>query len=610
MVLPETPKNNKTMARKGIFALFFPSSKTLSSSLSFPSSHMPSFPRHTLSKSTMEENIENAETIIAKWNPDSSAHTKFSYLFQQSRRESKEFLKSVDDLRRAMNFLVSENSTSDKLILAQKLMQIAMKRLEKEFDRILSANRDKLCPESVSGRSQLSNSYDEEEAELEKVGESITEVERVSALAMADLKAIADCMISSGYGKECVEIYKMIRKGIVDEGLYLLGIKQYKSSQIHKMNWEVLEHMTKTWQNAVKIAVKTLFPGEKVLCDRVFSASKTIRECCFVDLTREGAMNLFTFPELVSKYKKSPERIFRLMELHETISKLWPEIESIFSFESTSGIKLQALSSMHKLGHSVSVILTDFKSSIQKDSSKILVTGGGIHPLTESTMTYIRSLADYSRVLSDIVADYPSPKNSPFLESSSIDGSKPASFVHLAWLILVLLCKLDRKAELYKDVALSYLFLANNLQFIVEKVRKSPLKELLGEEWISRHTKKVKLYSLGYELQAWNKVFISLPEKCSSAMSAEEFRDCLRRFNAAFEEAYVKQTSWIVTDRKLRDALKLSIERKLVPAYRKFYEAHLGDLSGEKNLEVLVTIGPDDLGNYLSHLFHGARVLG
>nr|DAD43207.1 TPA_asm: hypothetical protein HUJ06_001437 [Nelumbo nucifera] len=35
---------------------------------------------------------------------------------------------------------------------------------------------------------------------------------------MSDLKSIANCMISSGYGKECVKIYKIIRKSIVDEG--------------------------------------------------------------------------------------------------------------------------------------------------------------------------------------------------------------------------------------------------------------------------------------------------------------------------------------------------------------------------------------------------------
>lgn len=378
------------------------------------------------------------------------------------------------------------------------------------------------------------------------------------------------------------------------------------------MNWDVLELMNKNWLNAVKVSVKTLFAGEKVLCDHVFSVSETIRESCFADISKDGAMALFKFPELVSKHKKSQERIFRLLELYEAISELWPEIELTFSSQSTSGIKLQALSSLHKLGHSICTILSDFESTIQKDSWKTPVTGGGIHPLTESVMSYISSLAEYSLTLSDIAADYTSPENSPFPESYSFDSTKPAAAVHLAWLILVLLCTLDRKAEQYKDVGLSYLFLANNLQFMMEKVRTSSLKELLGEEWMFIHIKKVKQYALSYELHAWNKVFTSLPEKSSSALSPEESKDCFRSFNAAFEEAYAKQASWIVPDGKLRDELKVSIARKLVPRYRVFYETHVGCLSGERNLEMLVKIGPDDLGNYLSDLFHGigTRVSG
>ncbi|XP_031250136.1 exocyst complex component EXO70H1-like [Pistacia vera] len=603
--------------------LFFSSSKTLSSVSSFTSSdtHMPPSPIHKFSKSMMEEKIENAEPIITRWNLNSSSYTKAISVFSHNRKEAKELLKTVKDLRQAMHFLVSEISPSDKLVLAQTLMQIAMKRLEHEFYLILSKQRDQLDPESVSGQSsdESRNFDDEEEAsededELKRARETITEVETVSQLAMFDLKAIADCMISSGYGKECIKIYKLIRKSIVDEGLYQLGIEQFKASRIQKLNWEALEHMMKNWLTAVKIAVKTLFSGEKALCDHVFSASDSIRESCFCHITEEGAINLFRFPEIIAKSKKSQERIFRQMELHEALTDLWPEIESIFNSDSTSAIKLQALSSQQKLGDSIRTILSDFESRIQKDSSKTPPIGGGIHPLTQSAMSFICSLGDYSGVLSDIVAEYP-PGNSTTTEScigsltSNHDSASPAS-VHLAWLILVLLCKLDSKAEPHrKDVALSYLFLANNLNFIIEKVRTSNLKNLLGDDWMSMHTKKLKQYALNYETVAWTKVFSSLPEKSSSAMSPEEAKECFRRFNAAFEEAYMKQTSWIVPDGKLRDELKVSIAKKLVPAYREFFDAHVMMLYGERHLEVLVRFGPDDLGNYLSDLFHGTPIL-
>ncbi|OMO89841.1 Exocyst complex protein Exo70 [Corchorus capsularis] len=570
---------------------------------------------HTFSESMMEENIEIAESIITKWDANPSSLTRVISLFGQNRREAKEYLKCVRGLRGAMHFLVAQNTGSDKLILAQKLMQMAMKRLEKEFYQILSSNREQLDPESVSslssdGSTSFGDEHEiesEDEAELKKAGASITEVERVSALAMSDLKAIAECMSSSGYGKECVKIYKVFRKSIVDRGLYLLGIEKFRSSRINRMNWEALEHTVKNWLNAAKIAVKTLFNGEKILCDHVFSASEKIREACFAEITMEGATNVFKFPEIIAKNKKAPERIFRLIELHEAISELWPDIETIFDSQLTSSIKLQALSSLHKVGDSVCTLLSNFKSSIQKDSSKTLAPGGGIHPLTRSAMSYISSLSNYGEILSVIIVDHPPKEHSPLPESetpTSIDGPTSAVSIHLAWLILALLCKLDRKAEQYKDVSLSYLFLANNLQFIIDQVNTSNLKYLLGDEWVSRHTRKVKQYANSYVSMAWNKVFSSLPER-SFALSPDAVKDCFRKFNAAFEEAYVKQISWIVPDGKLRDEIKVSIARKLAPAYREFYETNLVALSGEKHLEVLVRVAPDDLGNYLSDLFHG-----
>ncbi|KAJ6357811.1 hypothetical protein OIU78_005614 [Salix suchowensis] len=584
MARPETPRS--IAAKRGVLAHLFSSPKTLSLSSSFSTPSTPSSSTHSMfSESEMEETIKNVESIITKWDPNSSSITRISSLFHGNREEADDFLKSVKDLRRAMHALVSENSTSDKLSLAQNLMQIAMERLEKEFHRILSATRDQIDPESVSSRSSdgSSNLGDENglgsEEEFKTAGESSNDVERITALAMSsDLKSIADCMIRSGYSSECIKIYKNIRKSIVDEGLYLLGIEEWRPSQILKMNWEALEHLIKNWLRA------------------------TIRESCFSEITK-GGLYLFRFPELVAKFKKLPERIFPLMELYEALSDIQPDVELIFDSESTSEIKLQVVSSLNGLSESIRAILSDFESTIQKDSSKTLIVGGGNSPTDPK---------DYSRILSDIVADSSPTRNTAYpgayLESpTSVAGSTQAVSDHLDWLILVLLCKLDRKAEGYKDMSLSYLFLANNLQFILEKVCTTRLYVLLGEDWVFNHAKKVIQYASTFETMAWGNVFSSLPEKNSPQLSPEAARECFQRFDAAFEEACKKQASWVVPDKKLRDELKVSIAKELIPAYREFYDTHKVML---KDYEVSVRFGPDDLRNYLSDLFHGTAISG
>lgn len=571
-----------------------------------------------------DENIENAEAMITKWDVKGSTFTKFTSLFQENRKEAKDFVKCVKDLRRAMHFLVSERASSGKLVRAQNLMQMSMQRLEKEFYQILSANREHLDPESVSSRSSrisrsLSTTSDDEsdyssDYEIQRVGNEISEVERLSVLAMSDLRLIADCMIGTGYGKECLTIYKIIRRSIVDEALYRLGIERYSSSQINKMNPSSLEHRIKTWLHGIKIAVKSLLHGERFLCDHVFSSSDAIRESCFADIAKEGATNLFKFPELVAKSKRWPEKIFLLMDLYEAISDIWPATELIFLFESVSSVKSQALSSLQKLGDSVRTILTDFESSIQKNSFRVPAPGGAIHPLTISVLNYVSSLANYSGVLSDIIAGSASPTQLPLPESyfeSPMVNEMPTSAVtvRLAWIILVLFCKLDSKAKFYNDIALSYLFLANNLQFVGEIVCTTSLKCLLGDDWIAKLDRKVKLYAANYELVAWNKVFSCLSEQSQEDMSPDTVKRCFRQFKAAFDEAYQKQMSWVVPDGKFRDDIKVSIASKLVPVYREFYSTHIEALKGDRNLEVLVRFSPDNLGNYLSDILQGTAVL-
>ncbi|TYH80874.1 hypothetical protein ES332_D03G162400v1 [Gossypium tomentosum] len=608
------------MPRKGMRSIFFKSPSP--TRMTPPSSPL----HHTFSESLMEENIEVAQFIITKW--DSSHDDNLVSLFSD-KDEARQYLGSIKGLQKAMKYLVLHQSNSEKLVRAQLLMQTAMKRLQKEFYQILKSNRDYLDPESVSAhsssrpsvsRSSFSEFEEEEEEEedgSENENDSVPEVEIASLAAMADLRAIAEAMISAGYAKECIKVYKIIRKSIVDEALYHLGVERELTFQkIQKMEWEVLEFKIKNWLSAVKMAVKTLFYGERLLCDQVFSVSAAIRESCFTEISKEGALALFGFPENVAKCKKTPEKLFRILDLYEAVSGLWPEVESIFSFESTLAVRATAVNSLIKLGDTVRTMLMDFETAIQKDSSKTTVSGGGIHPLTRYVMNYISFLADYCGILSDIFADWPFTVPSALPESyfGSPDSegsiSSPIS-VRLAWLILVMLCKLDGKAAMYKDVPLSYLFLANNLQYVTEKVRQSNLKFLLGDDWLINHELKVKQYAENYEKIGWSKVLASLPENQTAENPADRVNDHFKKFNSAFEEAYMKQISWVVPDPKLRDHIKISMARRIIPIYKEFYEAY-GGVQMKKEMwgEPFIRFTPDDLGNYLSDMFYGSKSSG
>ncbi|XP_047340424.1 exocyst complex component EXO70H1-like [Impatiens glandulifera] len=622
------------MPRKGMRSFCF--SPKSSSSFSF--SHHPSpgagdgstySIRSSFSESFMDTTITSAETIIEKWNPDTSTFAKVTSLFYENKREAKDFIKSVYDLRKAMHFTVTEDSASERLVRAQTLMAIAMKRLQKEFYQILSINRAHLDPESVSARSsRLSGStrsstsdYDQDddrEDEIRIANESETDDASAIAIAMADLKTIAECMIASGYGKECVKIYKIIRKSIVDEGIYKLNVEKFGSNHIHKMDWDILEIRISSWLNAVKVCVNTLFNGERILCDHVFSSSESIRESCFTEITREGANTVFGFAENIAKnIKKSPEKVFAMLDMYTVIAKNWPEIDSIFSFQSTFHIRSQAVNALIKLAETVRIIISEFETSILKDSNKSRVAGAGVHMLTLHVMNYLSIIGDYSSVLADIYADEPPPSKSSLPESyfsltdpdHESSSSPPPITLRIARLILVLHCKLDGKAKHYKDVSISYLFLANNFQQVIKKVRTSNLKYLLGDDWLSKQDNKVKQFAANYVRLGWRHVIEAIPSD-SSAMSPEEVKDCFKRFNSAFEQAILKQSVCVVMDNELRDEIKVAIGQKIVPVYREFYRRNRFVMIRERNFAPLLRFAPEDVGNQLSELFFAGAGAG
>ncbi|KAK6779684.1 hypothetical protein RDI58_021868 [Solanum bulbocastanum] len=593
-----------------------PSTSLFSSASRF--SFSPSRP--SFSDSVMNRTLEMAEPMIMKWDPNTTNYAKVTSLFHESRGEANDFIKCVYNLHKAMHFHSMENPKSDKLVRAQSLMQVAVKRLQKEFYQILSMNRAHLDPESIttvssrtSARSSLSEFEDEEEDDRIVVvaGESISEVEDVSNVAMADLRLIAECMISSGYAKDCVKTYKVIRKSIIDEAIYRLDVEKLSSSQVHKMDWEVLDLKIKDWLRAADVAVKILFNGERILCDHVFLSNDSIRESCFTEITKDGSMILFSFPEIVAKNcKKSPEKVFRLLDMYTAIAEHWPEIEAIFSSDSESVIRSQALTSHDKLGESIRTALAEFETVLQKESSKTPIAGGGIHHITVDVMDYVTLLADYSNVLPDILAESPPPAKGSLPESyfgiADTDES-PAQAISLrfAWLILILLCKLDGKAKHYKDVSFAYLFLANNLRYIVVKVRSSNLKYLLGENWISKHEEKVKQFASNYERLGWSHVIESLPREPTASMAPQQVKEIFKRFNSSFEQAHRKHSMCVVSDNNLRDELKVSITEKILPTYREFYNKYRNVIIKERHSAHVVRFSPEEVGHQLSDLFFG-----
>ncbi|KAE8711421.1 hypothetical protein F3Y22_tig00110293pilonHSYRG00016 [Hibiscus syriacus] len=358
----------------------------------------------------MEENIEAAETIITKWDSlygdNDAPYCNIASIFSESNREeeAKQYLSSIKGLQKAIITWLHTNPVD---------------------------------PGS---------------------GESLV-------TAMADLRAIAEAMISAGYAKECFKIYKSIRKSIVDEALYNLGVERTLSfQQIQKMEWETLERI--------------LFHG--------YFKGRTLA--------------LFGFPENVAKCKRTPEKMFRILDLYEAVSDLCPRLNQ------------SSASNQHR-------------SSDQP-------------PLTPCG------------VLSDIVADWPLSVQSPLPESYFGSPDKDESIsspisVRLAWLILVMLLCHQQSPAIEPE---------------------TPPRRRLGDDART----ELRNYASNYERIGWSKVIASLPGNPTAEIPVDQVIDHFRRFNMAFEEAYKKQSSWIVPDPNSEMRLRYRLQDGSVRSIRSF----------------------------------------
>jgi len=577
----------------------------------------------------LEANLASADRIISLW--DSNSFNPM--LFQRSPKEANEYLDAVDGLRHLMESLVVAHSSSATLVRAQRLTEMSMARLEKEFHRILSANAEPSMEPDEGNSSHASSdegSTDEEDSSSGRrqsrsfKADEICEIDMMSVESVLDIRSIAKRMVAGGYGSECVRIYGQTRKSVIEGCLNRIGVEWLSASDVQKIEWGILDIKIKNWIRVVRIAVRILFASEKRLCDGIFAGLNNVRDFCFAEVVKGPTTKLLAFGESVAMSKKSSESLFRVLDMYETVWDLMPDIDTVYCQDSCASVRTQASSILIRLGQSAWGILMDFEKAIQAENSKTLVPGGTIHPLTGYVTNYLSFLSDYKETLMTITANAPIgiSKDLPDglvdfsgdlgEQDNELGSLATALSVRLGWIIISLQSKLDVKSDLYQDVSLSYLFLMNNLHYIVQKVKSSKLLGLLGYGWLRKNRCKAREYAENYERAAWTKTLNCLRDEgirvggdFSSGVSQQALEDRFKDFNFAIEEVLRKHSGWMVPDLELREELRISIAEKMIPAYRSFLGRLRKHLESGRHSKMYIKYTPEDLETHILDLFQG-----
>lgn len=554
--------------------------------------------------------------------------------WEESSTEAAEYLEAVDTIIQLTEDL-NIHGDSEIMDRAENALQLAMSRLEDEFLHILIRNTVPLDIDRLYGSIRKGSlSFAANEIEIGDDFESYrgedddggsgsgyhhergislggdVYVDLIHPEAIKELKAIADRMIRSGYEKECCQVYSNVRRDVLNECLSILGVERLSIEEVQKIEWKVLDEKMKKWIQAIKIVVKVLLFGEKRLCEQVFSESELIKEISFVETTKGCVMQLLNFGEAVAIGQRSSEKLFRILDMYDAVADVLPDFEYLFSDESGELVCNEVNVVLTGLGEAAIGTFVEFENAVKGENSKRALQGGEIHPVARYVMNYIKLLVDYSDSLNTLLPN--SQEDDPISkELDDIDSGDTLSPIscRLLSLITSLMANLDEKSKLYDDNALRYIFLMNNILYIVQKVKTSELRNLLGDRWIRKHRGQIRQWHTSYLRAAWGKALLCLKDEGigggSSSQSKLILKEKFKNFNACFEEIYRVQSLWKVPDDQLREELRISISEKVLPAYRAFVGRHGSQLESGRHAGKYVKYSPDDLENHLLDLFEG-----
>ncbi|CAD6258155.1 unnamed protein product [Miscanthus lutarioriparius] len=355
---------------------------------------------------------------------------------------------------------------------------------------------------------------------------------------------------------------------------------------------------------ASALEVKLLLAGERKICDQIFDGVNFNKGHCFAELTANSIITLFSFGDAVAKSKRSPEKLFVLLDMYEVMRELQPEIEEIFEGKPCTEMREAASSLTKRLAQTAQETFSDFEEAVEKDASKTIVQDGTVHPLTSYVINYVKFLFDYQSTLKLLFQEF---------DSGTEAESQLAAVT--TRIMQALQNNLDGKSKQYKDPALTYLFLMNNIHYMVRSVRRSEAKDILGDDWIQRHRRIVQQNANQYKRVAWAKILQTLSvqgagssgDLTSSGVSRATIKERFKSFNTQFEELHAKQSQWIVPDQELRESLRLAVAEVLLPAYRSFIKRFGNLVENNKNPQKYVRYSPEAVDQLLGQFFEGQQ---
>ncbi|XWS24102.1 hypothetical protein CRYUN_Cryun28dG0072200 [Craigia yunnanensis] len=230
------------------------------------------------------------------------------------------------------------------------------------------------------------------------------------------LRRIAETLAANDCLDICIDIFVKVRYRRAAKALMQLNsdyLRTYTPEEIDEMEWVSLETAISLWIQHFELAVKTVLVSEKKLCKQVLGGLPEVLVWleCFVKISdktmavffrfgEDKTMAVFfRFGEGVARSNKEPQKLFKLLEMLDSLEKLKVEFSDIFEGESGADICIRfrelekllvhASSKRHREGYSIPD--ADLRAQIREATVKLVVTVYSEFLNTHSTLLPVKS---------------------------------------------------------------------------------------------------------------------------------------------------------------------------------------------------------------------------
>ncbi|XP_061358009.1 exocyst complex component EXO70I-like [Gastrolobium bilobum] len=504
-------------------------------------------------------------------------------------------------LREALITLKALYETEVDGMRFEGLLDQALLHMQDEFEALLLKMKHRSLED-------MSREHADNDTDHVKVG-----CELGSELEIAVLRRISSTLAANDCLDICIDIYLKVRYRRAAKALMKLNpdyLRTYTPEGIDEMEWESLETGITLWIQHFEVAAKKVLLSEKKLCERVLGEimDGLVWPECFVKISDKIMAVFFRFGEGVARSSKEPQKLFKLLDMFESLEKLKPEIFEIFDGEAGVDICTRFRELEKLIIDASSKVFWDFGLQIEGNTDGIPPPQDGSVPkLVRYAINYLKYLAteNYRTTMVKVLRTEQIWKAGILSKPETDENLLKHAICNV---MEALQRNIESKRSCCRDKVMIHVFTMNTYWYIYMRTKNTELGDLLGEQYMKDGYKAVAEESAYmYQKQAWG-VLVRILD---TEDMREQGKETIGRLVMEKIEAFFKCLNEIcerhrgcysIPDVDLREQIREATMKLVVTAYAKFLESYSGVLQRKGYLS------PERLQGLVGKAFDGGDV--